>query len=75
MFVQFIKIDTLVGDIFGQQETQKGITSEDASMDDEDRQQEGDGGVHQGSEEKSEEVGLPVLIPNHVEEIDWSVRL
>ena len=74
MFVQFDEIETLVGDIFGQQETQKGTASEGASLDDEGKQQERDDGEHQGGQEESGEVGPPVLIQNHVEEIDWSVR-
>lgn len=74
VFVQFDKFETLLVDIFGQQETQRDIASEGATIDEEGEHREMVDGGQQEEQEESEEVGVGVLNQNPAQEIDWSVR-
>ena len=67
MFVQCDEIETLVGEIFGQQEEHRGAAIEGASNEDV------VGGKKQGEEEELGE-GLPVLIPNPGENVNEEIR-
>ena len=73
MFVQCDEIETLYGEIFGQQEEHRGAAIEGASSEDQVKQRDVVDGKKQGEEEELEE-GLPVLIPNPRDNVNEEIR-